>query len=185
MLVPIYFKEKDALKAKGHELIAQLKALGIRTEFDSSEHYNPGWKFNHWEIKGVPLRMEMGPKDMTNEVVVLVRRDTGEKTTVAWADLATTVPALLAKIQTEMYERAKTTHLGSIKTAKTWDEFMKVLAERCLAVIPHCGTAQCEQDVKKQSAIDSVKLAALESNNDDQVRDPLKLDESNQEYFIP
>jgi prolyl-tRNA synthetase len=162
VLIPIYFKDREPLKVKGAELTSILNAAGVRTEFDSAEHHNPGWKYTHWEIKGVPLRIEFGPKDMEKEQCVVVRRDTGEKSFVAWTDLATTIPALLATVQREMYERAHATHMGSIKRVTEWDAFMKVLAERCLAVVPHCGTEACEKSVKTQSAVDSAKLAAAE-----------------------
>ena len=79
----------------------------MRVQVDDRDNYNPGWKFNHWELKGVPIRMEIGPKDVEKRTVVLVRRDTGVKTTHAWENLVADVQALLVDIQASMFARAR------------------------------------------------------------------------------
>lgn len=79
----------------------------MRTYFDDRENYNPGWKFNHWELKGIPIRLELGKKDFEKQEVRVVRRDTAEKIQIKWDDLATKIPELLTQIHNEMYERAR------------------------------------------------------------------------------
>ena len=88
--------------------------MGVRVETDKRDNYTPGWKFNHWEMKGVPLRLEMGPKDLENSSVVVVRRDMmgpQAKEFVAWDDVVTRVPAKLEEIQAEMFNAAKATFM--------------------------------------------------------------------------
>merc|ERR1711957_423673 len=79
VIVPIYFKDKAPLNAQSNVLADTLRECGVKVKTDLRENYNPGWKFNHWELKGVPLRIELGPKDMEKKQVVVVRRDTGKK----------------------------------------------------------------------------------------------------------
>lgn len=85
-----------------------LEAVGVRVTTDTRDNYTPGWKYNHWELKGLPLRMELGPKDLDNQTVVLARRDTGAKEFVGWADIATRVSGKA------LYSRHTTTTLRSV-----------------------------------------------------------------------
>merc|ERR1712187_420397 len=87
-------------------LAAQLRAADLRVSVDTT-HKNPGFKYAHWELRDVPLRVELGPKDMKNETVRLCRRDTGEKTDVSWTDLVPKVQELLKAIHANLYDRAK------------------------------------------------------------------------------
>jgi len=81
VIVPIFYKDKDneALKKKGNELLANLSARGFRVHFDDSPTHNPGFKYNHWEMKGVPVRLDFGPKDFEGSTICIVRRDNGAK----------------------------------------------------------------------------------------------------------
>jgi prolyl-tRNA synthetase len=81
--------------------------VDVRVQVDDRDNYNPGWKFNNWEMKGVPIRMEIGPKDIEKRTVVLVRRDTGVKSVASWDTLVADVQALLVDIQASMFARAK------------------------------------------------------------------------------
>ncbi len=101
VIVPILFKaaEQQAQGAQARAFAELLAAADVRAHVDDRDNYNPGWKFNHWELKGVPIRLELGPKDMEKQTAVLVRRDTGAKTVVAWATLVADVQALLLDIQ--------------------------------------------------------------------------------------
>jgi len=96
-----------------------LRKSNVRVTVDGRDNYTPGWKFNHWEVKGVPLRIELGPRDMKNKTVRVCRRDTGEKIDIAWDDLPTVIPALLEQIQNDMLQRAtKTLDESESKTSK-------------------------------------------------------------------
>merc|ERR1719453_29226 len=103
--MPIPMKDSNVadMEARLLELDAGLKEAGLRTQVDAGTSYTPGWKFSHWELKGVPLRLELGPKDMQNKSARLVRRDTNEKIDVKWAELPTKVPELLEAIHKNLY----------------------------------------------------------------------------------
>ncbi|GFH14794.1 prolyl-tRNA synthetase [Haematococcus lacustris] len=98
---------RAGMVSKTAELAAALGVAGVRVTTDTRDNYTPGWKYNYWELRGVPLRLELGPKDMEAGCVVLARRDTGAKETVAWADVASRVPVLLDQIQADMLASAK------------------------------------------------------------------------------
>src|SRR5690606_16713758 len=100
-------KTRDAVVARVDELYAELKAAGIRVRVDDRSDVSPGWKFTEYEMRGVPLRLELGPRDMDNGQVVLVSRITGEKRIVAQANLAEKVQKMLDDTQTDKFEREK------------------------------------------------------------------------------
>jgi len=151
IIVPIYFKNKDELKSHCARFKAQLAGIGVRVDADLRENYTPGWKYNHYELKGVPLRIELGPKDVKNEQVVIVRRDNGEKLNVAWKDLVHKVPHLLRDLQKSLFEKAQKKLKESLKTALNWTEFMSILDARQLALAPWCGESTCDEHIKKKS----------------------------------
>ena len=123
----------------------------IRVETDMREGYSPGWKFNDWELKGVPLRLEFGPKDSAAQVVATARRDTGEKSSIPISDIATAVPKLLSQIQSDMYERASATYAAHRVTVREWDAFVPALNEKNVCLVPHCLGGECEDEIKDQS----------------------------------
>lgn len=148
-IIPI--APNDEVLAKADEIQAALKAAGVRVDTDHSDK-KPGWKFSEYEMRGVPVRLEIGPRDLANAEVVLARRDTGEKTNVAIADLATKVPALLDDIQNNLYQQAAE-HLAShTYTATTFDEFKEKLGNHNGFVkAMWCGDEACEKAVKKET----------------------------------
>lgn len=109
VIVPILYKdaETQTIIQKCEAFRADLTAAGIRVKLDDRDNYTPGWKFNDWEVKGVCIRMEVGPADMKNETVRLVRRDTNEKSNVGWADVGKAVPVMLDSIHDSMLRKAK------------------------------------------------------------------------------
>jgi prolyl-tRNA synthetase len=108
VIVPIYRNDSKAqVLAYGERLQSQLKDAGLRVVFDTDDSSSPGWKFAEWEMRGTPVRLEMGPRDMAAEKVVLVRRDTGEKIVVGAAEAADTVRRLLSEIQANLLARAR------------------------------------------------------------------------------
>ncbi|KAL8443387.1 hypothetical protein Emed_006843 [Eimeria media] len=138
VIVPIVFKEtgEAEILSKCHELEKILKARGVRVKVDSRTNYTPGWKFNDWELKGVPLRLEVGPKDVEKQQTRVVRRDTSEARQVAWADVGTTIPALLETIHRDLFNKAKAKLDASIEQVLTFDEVMPVLNRRHLVLAP-------------------------------------------------
>ena len=126
----------------------------MRVEVDDRDNYNPGWKYNHWEVKGVPLRLELGPKDLEAKQIVVRRRDQRGKEhaiTVSWADAPRRIPELLEQMQADMLARAQAEAAARRKTVHTWSEFTAALEARCTALMPHCDTSVCEKDIKKRS----------------------------------
>jgi len=132
VLIPIYKtdEEKEAVHAALETLSCELKALGVRVHFDKRDTVSPGFKFNEWEVKGVPVRIEVGPRDLKEESAVLVRRNTGEKTTVKLAGLAGKVPEILKEIHSSMLMSAQKYLEDHISEAETLDELVKILDEK-------------------------------------------------------
>lgn len=146
--------DEDRKKLYGEvEGIAEvLKAADIRVETDMRDEYSPGWKFNNWELKGVPLRLEFGPKDSANHVVATARRDNGEKGSIAISDLATKVPELLETIQKDLFEKASADFASHRKVILDWKDFVPALNSKNVCIIPHCLDGKCEDRIKELSA---------------------------------
>lgn len=143
-------KEKLLKMCKNFEL--ELKESGVKVEGDYRDNYSPGWKFNHWELKGVPIRIEIGPKDVQAGQVVAVRRDTGAKLTIPSNSLVVGVKSLLDDIQANLLKKA-TEELESHKViSKDWDDFCKQLDNKCIILSPFCGGIKCEEEIKEGSA---------------------------------
>jgi len=123
----------------------------VRVKCDMRENYSPGWKYNHWELKGIPIRIEIGPRDMKNSQYVAVRRDTGEKLTMRKAGLKDDIPALLETIQSSMYSRAKSELTDHLKVVTKFDDFLAGLENKCLLQAPFCGIPDCEDQIKELS----------------------------------
>ncbi|KAH9378226.1 hypothetical protein HPB48_011246 [Haemaphysalis longicornis] len=148
-------EQKAALIQFCQEFEATLSKEGIRCKGDYRDNYSPGWKFNHWELKGVPVRVEIGPRDMQQKQFVAVRRDTGEKITYSTASAVGDIKALLETIQKAMFDRAKADQLKFQAVTKSWDVFLQKLEEKCVLMSPFCGDMDCEDEIKKNSAKDS------------------------------
>ncbi|MCR3921698.1 MAG: proline--tRNA ligase, partial [Firmicutes bacterium] len=153
ILVPIAPKKVRAdVLPQVATIFEKLKACGIRIEMDDREEYSPGWKFNEWEMKGVPLRIEVGPRDLEAKQAVLVRRDNGEKETIALADLVTRVPLMLTEIQDNMFVKAQQFREENTHRTDDYDEFTKIIEEkRGFVISSWCGHSDCEQAVKEET----------------------------------
>ncbi|KAJ8582933.1 hypothetical protein M405DRAFT_885086 [Rhizopogon salebrosus TDB-379] len=133
------------------DLAKSLIDAGIRAKADLREGYTPGYKFNDWEQKGVPLRLEIGPNDLAKQQTLTVRRDTGAKAPVALADLAAMIPKMLETIQNDMFQRALAEYNSHVKEVTEWKDFVPTLDKKCVAVIPWCEREACEDDIKERS----------------------------------
>ena len=151
--------QNSLLKACSDVEVA-LKNAGVRAEGDYRDNYSPGWKFNHWELKGVPIRIELGPKDISSKQLVAVRRDTGEKITIPLAEATQRIPALLKQIHENMLARADKDLKDNIKIAKDWSEFCTNLDTNALLLSPFCGEQDCEGRIKAESARDQSEIEA-------------------------
>ncbi len=153
-IVPIVFKgDKKKVLEKAKEIAKTLKQFN--PIFDDRDNYSPGWKFNEWELKGIPLRLEIGPKDLKAKQVVLVRRDTGKKESVKFSALKKRIPALLEEIQKDLFTSAKKFLDSSTVGAKTWSEFEKAVKEGKMVLVPFCCGESCEEEIKDETTATS------------------------------
>ena len=152
--------EAAALNAGAAAACEALLAAGVRAKLDARENYTPGWKYNHWELKGVPLRLEFGPRDLAAGACVLARRDTRAKATVALAELPARAAALLAEMQGDMLARATAERNSRIATVMTWPGFVPALDGKNMVLAPWCEEPESEEWVKKKSGEESDKGAA-------------------------
>ena len=127
-----------------------LEEAGIRTHVDASDA-RPGDKFYEWEKKGVPLRIELGPKDVAASSAVLVRRDTGAKETVATSDLAKRVPQLLDEIHQSLYDRALSYQREKTKKVDSWDEFVREIEAGNFVLAHWSGDTAVEKKIKEET----------------------------------
>jgi len=154
VIVPIYKGEesKPIIDEKVASLIKDLKALGISVKYDNSENARPGWKFAEYELKGVPVRVAMGLRDIENNVVELARRDTKEKSTVSFEGLALHILQLLEEIQQQIFNKALAFRNENIREANTWDEFVEILDTKAGFVSAHWdGSSETEDKIKEQT----------------------------------
>jgi len=143
---------KETVLPKAQEIRDNLMARGVRVMLDDRDSQTPGWKFNEWELRGVPLRLEIGPKDLEKSQVVLARRDTRTKSFVPMDGLATTVEDLLKEIQKALFERAVTFREEHTSETDSYDEFKQIMEGRPGFVIaPWCGSAACEAQIKAET----------------------------------
>lgn len=139
---------KTGVEEAARSVIDRLVAAGVRCEGDFSDQ-TPGWKFNEWEMKGVPLRLEIGPRDIENGVVTVVRRDNGEKSVVKNEELEGVIKRLLSDVHESMYRKAEAFRDSRIKEAHTLDELKKYLDEGNFVKAMWCGSQECELKVKE------------------------------------
>jgi prolyl-tRNA synthetase len=162
IIVPILFdKTREQVLAKVDQLLRALSD-GLRVEADVRDEYTPGWKFNEWEMKGVPLRIEVGPRDIKNEQVVLVRRDTREKMIVKEADLHSEIERNLADIQASLFRRAREFRDKNTHEVEDFGKFQEIMAGgRGFIHANWCGSAECEDEIQKRTSA-TIRLIPLE-----------------------
>jgi len=151
VIIPIY-KTDDQLAAiseKVNEIKKNLEARGVSVKYDSRDTYKPGWKFNEYEFKGVPVRLVIGPRDLENGTVEVSRRDTLEKATYQLSDIETKVEHLLQSIQENLFQKALDFRETMTTKADSWDEFVDLLDNKGGFVLAHWdGTAETEEKIK-------------------------------------
>ncbi len=165
MIVPILFEKTKKEVLKACKELKQKIALRYTVSLDDRDDYSPGWKFNEWELKGVPLRIELGPKDLEKNQAVLVRRDNGEKKTVKLEDVQKEIPKIFENMELEMFNKAKK-HMddSTIETAD-WNEFMKAIKERKLVKTQFCNEAECEDMIKDKTGGATSRCIPLDSKH--------------------
>lgn len=129
-----------------------LKQTDVRVTGDYRDNYSPGWKFSDWELKGTPLRLEFGPKDLASEQVTAVRRDNNQKYSVKLHELEKRIPEILQEMQVGLLEKARKDFDEHRVLVHDWKDFVPTLNAKNVIVSPWCGDADCEDDIKDSSA---------------------------------
>lgn len=149
VIVPLLFKGKEEnVLQKANELKDQLSEFGVILDDDEKE--SAGFKFNKWEIRGMPVRIEIGPKDIENNKVIVTRRDTLEKYEVPISNIKAGIGDILESMQSDMYEKSKKFVEDRVKVCENVKEFEKAFKEECWPLTKWCGEPECEDKIKEK-----------------------------------
>jgi prolyl-tRNA synthetase len=169
VIVPIYKGEdtRSRIDDKANEIMKTLKAKGIRVKYDNDDSTRPGWKFAEYELKGVPVRIALGARDIENNQAEVARRDTKVKTTYSLDTLTDNIQDLLTNIQSNMYQKALKFRDEHITQADSWDEFVKILDEKGGFVSAHWdGTTATEEKIKEKTKA-TIRCIPLNNTKED------------------
>ncbi|TPX36032.1 proline---tRNA ligase [Synchytrium microbalum] len=144
--------DREALMNAAEDAVARLKAAGVRAKLDARDNYTAGYKYNHWELRGTPIRLEIGPKDLSKNEARAVRRDNRAAMQLSLTHIADACKTLMTTIQSEMFARAKAERDAHLIRLETFDNFVKTLDAKNVILAPWCERVACEEDVKKESA---------------------------------
>jgi prolyl-tRNA synthetase len=163
VIVPIYKGEeqKAQLDERVHTIVKGLKDLGISVKYDDSENQRPGWKFAEYELKGVPVRLAIGARDLQNNVIEVARRDTKEKQSVSLDGIEQYIKQLLEDIQQNIYNRALAYRDDHITKADTWDEFVNLLDTKTGFISAHWDGSSDTEDKIKELAKATIRCIPL------------------------
>jgi len=164
VIIPIFYKEveMEAILKKAKEILRILQENGISALLDDRTEYTPGWKFNHWELKGVPLRIEIGPKDLEKGEITLARRDTFERISIKEVEMLKTVKRTLEEIQENLFNRAKQFLDTHITEVKSYEEFKEVLRTKGGFIkASWCSSSECEERIKDETGA-TIRLIPFE-----------------------
>jgi prolyl-tRNA synthetase len=160
IIVPIVFSNKPELTQKVLDLANKIKndLSDLRVELDTRDGYSPGYKFNYWELRGVPLRIEIGPKDVDNNQVVIVRRDSGVKASVPVSECEHKAKELLHHMQDELLEKARKFMHDHVVKAHSLEEVSKAIEDGFMAFSPWCEGQECEAKVKEETGAKTLNV---------------------------
>jgi len=163
VIVPIFKnKERDLVIEESKKLLVELNNLGFRVVFDDREGYTAGWKFNDWEVKGVPLRINIGLRDINNKNIEIVRRDTGEKYIIKRETCIKSVDFYLHEIQKSLLDKAKNIQDNNILKVSNYNEMKKILNEKGGFILADwCEKEECENSIKNETGAD-IRLIPFE-----------------------
>ena len=163
VIIPILYKEKGEkdITDETRHLSSQLEKAGIRCFIDDRTQYTPGWKYHEWEMKGVPLRVEIGPKDIQAKQVTIVRRDTKEKLAIDRVEAKDRITGILSEIQSHLYDRAKKSFEGLTTTATDMGSFKKILEGKGGFVKAYLSDETCEEKIKIETGA-TVRVVPME-----------------------
>ncbi len=164
VIIPIFYKEADQkeITQEAQHLSSQLEKIGIRTMIDDRVQYTPGWKYHEWEMKGVPLRGEIGPKDIQAKQVTVVRRDTKEKLAVSRNDAKDRVTGILDEIQNHLYLKARKSFETLTTVATDMESFKKIVEGKGGIVRAFLSDDSCEEKIKIETGA-TVRVVPIEN----------------------
>ena len=168
VIVPIYKgdEQKTAIDKKVSKIVSQLKKAGVRVKYDDSDQARPGWKFAEYEMKGVPLRLALGARDLEQGVVELARRDTREKKTISLEGVTTVLLEELEAIQANLFNRARQYRDEHITNANSWEEFVNLLDSKGGFIAAHWdGSPETEEAIKEKTKA-TIRCIPLESTKE-------------------
>jgi prolyl-tRNA synthetase len=169
VIVPVYRSDEDLEKIKEamKPLSLQLKALGLTVKLDDRDTYKPGYKFAEWELKGVPVRLAVGMRDLESGTVEVARRDTKEKFVVAMDDLQPRIVSLMDEIQQNLFDRAAKYREEKTQEVNSWDEFLEVINVKEGFAIAHWdGTGETEEKIKELTKA-TIRCIAIDQKLED------------------
>jgi prolyl-tRNA synthetase len=169
VIVPIHRNDEqlEAVSEKALEIVAGLKKRGVSIKFDNRTTHKPGWKFAEYELKGVPLRIAMGPRDLENGTLELARRDTLEKNSFAQVGIEDVVVSLLEEIQENLFKKAKDYRDEHITKVDTFEEFKKALESKGGFILAHWdGTEETEDKIKELTKA-TIRCIANDAENEE------------------
>jgi len=149
VIIPIFAKDKKRIIAEAKKLKEALAEFN--PILDDRDEYTPGWKFNEWELKGTPLRLELGPKDLAAKQVIVVRRDTGEKKAVKIAQLKKVLPQMLDAMHKNLFSKSKKLMLDNIVEVKNMDGLIQAIKQKKIAKAKFCNQTECEDWIKEKT----------------------------------
>ena len=167
VIVPIYYSEKDEQKiiSKAVEIKNLLEEKKIRVHVDKRAELTPGYKFHDWELKGIPLRIEIGPKDIEKQKVVLAKRHNKEKLDLSFGDINDKIELILEQIQKEMLLAAKDILENQTKIIKDYSEFKNTIEKGGFLKAAWCGNQECEEKIKEETGAD-IRVIPFDSNDE-------------------
>ena len=166
VIVPIYYNDEDkkTIDEKAIKIQSKLKNGKIRVEYDNRDNYTPGWKFNEWELKGIPIRIEIGPRDIQKNEVIIVRRDTREKISIKDESITDNTTEILKTIQENLLSRAKKQEILMTKQVSQYNELKNLINSNFGFVKTYwCGRNNCEEKIKNETGAD---IRLIEKSND-------------------
>lgn len=169
VIVPIYKKEEQLqeISEKVQSIKKELEAKGISVKFDNRDTHKPGWKFAEYELKGVPLRIAIGPRDLENKTVELARRDTLEKTTIGIDTIGTVIPDLLDEIQNSLYNKALAFRTKNSRIVDNWEEFKSIMDKDGGFIYAHWdGSDETEDKIKNETKA-TIRLIPIDGEKEE------------------
>jgi prolyl-tRNA synthetase len=150
VIIPILFEDtKEKVLKEANKIAKELEDYDAFV--DSRENYKPGFKFSEWELKGIPIRIEIGPKDIAKKEVIVAKRNTNEKRTIKISNLKKEIPKLLEEIQQELFKKSKKLFESKVEEARSMTELKKLINDKKIGIVPLCSNIKCEDTIKAET----------------------------------